>query len=348
VKPQMNRKLIDLVLEEMTDFHQSRISQRLSPTASPADLNAAVDRNLPEVGEMPDEALNKLITGVRESLIHSGNPRYFGFVIGGSTATATAADWLTSIWDQNAQVYQSSPAAAIVEDVVRDWVLDLLGLPHSAGVGLVTGAQMANFVGLTVARNSVLQDSGWDVDSRGLQGAPHINVVCGACCHATIHSAIRLMGLGSDNILEVAVDDQGRILTQSLEVVLSQCTSPTIVCLQAGNVNTGASDDFPAAIKMAHQQGAWVHVDGAFGLWAQASKRRRHLTAGVEQADSWSVDGHKWLNVPYDSGLVIVRDADSHQKLKTARCAYAGDSDEARRDGSVWVPENSRDRKSVV
>ncbi|HEY3376762.1 MAG TPA: aminotransferase class V-fold PLP-dependent enzyme [Armatimonadota bacterium] len=317
-------------------------------TATRAELAAQLDQHLPETGEPPEAALRALVTGVERGLVNSANPRYFGFVMGGSTPVSIAADWLTSAWNQNAQVYLTSPAAALVEEVVAGWLLDLLGLPGDAGVGFVTGTQMAHFTALSVARNAVLARHGWDIDAEGLQGAPHINVVCGECCHATLHSAIRMMGLGTRNIRTVTADDEGRMRTDAFRQALAECSGPTIVCLQAGNVNTGSFDPFAELIPIAREKGAWAHVDGAFGLWAAASPRDRWLTAGVESADSWSTDAHKWLNVPYDSGMVIIRDANAHRALKTARCAYAGTESAVDRDGSQWVPENSRRARAFV
>lgn len=208
----------------------------------------------------------------------------------------------------------------MIEEVVRTWMLEILDLPSSAGIGYVTGAQMANFVGLSVAGNAVLTEHGWDVDEKGLQNAPHLSVICGECCHGTIKSAIRLMGLGTDNIVTIPADTEGRMQVDALHHVLRHHTGPSILCLQAGNVNTGAFDPFEAIIAEAHRHHIWVHVDGAFGLWARATPHLKHLTDGIQDADSWSVDAHKWLNVPYDSGMVIVRDADIHQRLKTTRC----------------------------
>jgi glutamate/tyrosine decarboxylase-like PLP-dependent enzyme len=321
---------------------------RVGVSASRDEVSLAIDSALPDEGEPPDVAIQTLITSVEQGLIKSNSPRYFGFVIGGSTPTSAAADWLTSIWDQNAQVYNTSPAASIIEEVVAQWLLDLLALPGDAGVGLVTGTQMANFTALTVARNAVLQKQGWDVELNGLQGAPPINVVCGECCHATIHSAIRLMGLGQKNIRTVRADKQGRIDPDDLRKTLDVCAGPIIICAQAGNVNTGAFDPFADIVALAKEHDAWLHVDGAFGLWANASPRFKHLALGADGADSWATDAHKWLNVPYDSGIVIIRDREMHRGLKTTRCAYAGPADVDRRDGSQWVPENSRRARGFV
>lgn len=344
----MDAALCHLVTKEILQFYDTRSPERVGVSASYDDLRAYVHDDFPEHGESPEDALQKLISSVEHALIHSVNPRYYGFVIGGAMPVSIAADWLTSAWDQNAQVYQSSPAAAMIEEVVRTWMLDLLDLPTHAGIGYVTGAQMANFVGLTVARNAVLHQHGWDVDAKGLQQAPHLSVMCGECCHGTITSAIRLMGFGTENIVMIPADPEGRMYVPDLRRLLRQHQGPAILCLQAGNVNTGAFDPFEEIIAEAHAQNIWVHVDGAFGLWARATPSLKHLTQGIQHADSWSVDAHKWLNVPYDSGIVIVRDPAHHQRLKTTRCAYAGEQADDRRDGSSWVPENSRRARAFV
>lgn len=309
---------------------------------------SSIDTILPEDGESAEVAIDKLIKSTEKGLINSRNSRYFGFVIGGSTPACTAADWLTSIWDQNAQVYNSSPIAAIIEEVISNWILDLLSLPKDAGVGFVTGAQMANFTGLVTARNVVLKQHGWDFDKDGLQGAPVINILCGEFCHGTVLSAIRMMGLGQKNIRIIKSDDQGRIISEDLHEVCDNCNGPIIICAQAGNVNTGAFDPFSEISDIAKKYKAWLHIDGAFGLWARVSPKLEPLVIDIDKADSWTVDAHKWLNVPYDSGIVIIRDKSAHRNLKTTRCSYAGPIDETHRDGSQWVPENSRRARGFV
>jgi len=344
----LSKELFMNVAQIAMQYHNALPGLRPGVSASRGELISIVNSVLPDDGETPDVAIHTLITSIEKGLINSNHPRYFGFVIGGSTLTSTAADWLTSTWDQNAQVYNTSPAASIIEDVVAQWLLDLLDLPRDAGVGFVTGAQMANFTALSVAKNAVLKKQGWDVELNGLQGAPHINVICGECCHGTIHSAIRLMGLGKNNIHTVQADEQGRIDLDALKQTLAVCAAPTIICAQAGNVNTGAFDSFADIVTLAKEHGAWLHIDGAFGLWANASSRFKHLVFGANGADSWATDAHKWLNVPYDSGIVIIRDREMQRGLKTARCAYAGVANVDCRDGSQWVPENSRRARGFV
>jgi glutamate/tyrosine decarboxylase-like PLP-dependent enzyme len=233
--------------------------------------------------------------------------RFFGFVIGGTHPAALAADWLVSAWDQNSGLRRVTPAHSAVEDITSAWLVDLLGLPAGSAVGFVTGATMANFTGLAAGRDTVLRRAGWDVAQRGLHGGPRVRVLVGAERHDTVDLALRYLGLGAPQ--PVAVDDQGRLRADALhEALAAGPSAPTVVVLQAGNVHSGSFDPFPDALAAAREHGAWVHVDGAFGLWAGATPSRRHLVAGLDGADSWATDAHKTLNVPYDSGLAIVRD----------------------------------------
>ncbi len=270
--------------------------------------------------------------------------RFFGWVIGGSHPAALAADWLTGAWDQNSAMRYATPGTVAVEDAAAAWLLDLLGLPATADVGFVTGATMANFTGLAAARQQVLADAGWDVNVDGLTGGPRVRVLVGEERHGTLDLALRYLGLGVPTT--VPADDQGRILVDELAHALAQDSGPTIVCLQAGNLHSGAFDPMADAIEVAHAHGAWVHVDGAFGLWAAASPRLRHLTAGLGGADSWATDAHKTLNVPYDCGVAVVarpeplRRAFGMQASYFAAFAGAGDPQEK-------VPELSRRARGV-
>ena len=341
-------ELFRSTFQSAVQYRESLADRPVGVSAPPDELRPLLNSDLPEEGESPQAAIQMLMTGVEKGLIHSAGPRYFGFVVGGSSPVSVAADWLTSAWDQNAQVHMSSPAASIVEEVVARWMLELLGLPPTAGVGFTTGTQMANFAALTVARNAVLNTHGWDVPADGLQGSPFVQILCGECCHATVLSAVSMTGLGVRNIRKIAADAEGRMRLDAFQQALDSCKGPVIVCVQAGNVNTGAFDPIAEIIALSKNRGAWVHVDGAFGLWAAASPRLAHLVSGAGQADSWATDAHKWLNVPYDSGMVIIRDSDSHRAFKTARCAYAGPAAAEFRDGSQWVPENSRRARGFV
>jgi glutamate/tyrosine decarboxylase-like PLP-dependent enzyme len=263
--------------------------------------------------------------------------RYFGFVIGGAVPASIAADWLTSTWDQNAGIFVGGPSASIVEQVAGAWLIELLGLPRQASFGFVTGGQMANFTALAAARHHVLARAGWDVERDGLQGAPKIRVVVGAKRHGTVDRALRMLGLGAPTDV-VPADSEGRMLAGDLRIG----DEPTIVCAQAGEVNTGASDPFHAIADVRDAApNAWVHVDGAFGLWAAATESLRSHVDGVDRADSWATDAHKWLNVPYDSGLVFTAHPDSHSAAFSARAAYLIVDDD-KREQLDWNPEHSR------
>lgn len=325
------------------------LDERPVEAGAPADtLHARLGGRVPEEGRPAGEVIERLIAGVDGGLVASGSPRFFGFVIGGAMPVAVAADWLTSAWDQNAQVFATSPAAAVVEEIVESWVLDLLGLPPSGSVGFVTGGQMATFTALVVARDAVLARAGWDVAARGLAGSPPLRVLVGEQAHGTVGAALAFAGIGTDAVSAIPTDGQGRLDPTALGALLRHESGPTIVCAQAGNVNSGAFDAFDEIADLTTAHRAWLHVDGAFGLWAAASPRYRHLTAGVDRADSWTIDAHKWLNVPYDSGMVVIRDAERHQLLKRSRCAYAGEAVPGHRDGSAWAPENSRRARAFV
>lgn len=307
-----------------------------------AALHAALGGPLPEHPSDAREVLDTLAAGADPGLLATQSPRFFGFVMGGSQPIALAADWLTSAWDQNAGMYTPAPAAAVVERVVAGWILELLGLPAESSVGLVTGGQMATWTCLAAARHQALADVGWDVEHDGLIGAPGVRIVAGAERHGTVDRALRFLGLGSGHTVDIDVDDQGRMRPDHLEAQLGRLAEPTIVVAEAGNVNSGAVDPLGDIAASARAHGAWLHVDGAFGLWAQASPRRRHLTAGAEQADSWSVDAHKWLNVPFDSGLAITRHPDAHQAALGHTAEYLMPDADRRHDAMNWNPEHSR------
>lgn len=296
--------------------------------------------DLPEKPAPPADVIRRLADAVEPALVANTGPRYFGFVTGGALDAATAADMLAIGWDQPAFNKITSPAAAIVEEVAGEWLKDVLGLPSGASFGFVTGGQGANTVGLAAARHHVLARAGWDVERRGLHGAPPLPVVASEERHATIDRSLRLLGLGTDAVRPVRADGQGAIDIADLERTLD---GPAIVCLQAGNVNTGAFDDFAAATEIAHRHGAWVHVDGAFGLWAAAAPALKRLTEGLEKADSWAVDGHKWLNVPYDCGYAFCAHPGSHRAAMALTAAYlTGQGEGGVRAPSDFVPESSR------
>jgi glutamate/tyrosine decarboxylase-like PLP-dependent enzyme len=319
------------------------------PVAARADassIRGVLGGPLPDQGEDPAAVIDALVTGAEPGLVATAGPRHFGFVIGGALPAALAADWLVSAWDQCAAFHSLSPAAAAIEQIASAWTLDLLGLPDTASVGFVTGGQGANTTCLAAARHGVFERVGWNVERDGLIGAPPVRIVCGEQAHATIYTSLRLLGLGEQTAIRVPADAQGRMDPDELAKTLAANDGPTIVCAQAGNVATGAFDAFGPIADACAQHGAWLHVDGAFGLWAAASPRTRHLTADLEGADSWAVDAHKWLNVPYDGAMAIVADADAHLAAMRLAGPYLV-ADPGQRDNTNYVPESSRRARAV-
>src|SRR6185312_15795135 len=268
--------------------------------------------------------------------------RYFGFVIGGALPAALAADWLTSAWDQNGASFATSPAAAAAEEISARWLIELFGLRRSASVGFTSGCTMANFTGLAAARHALYRQLGWDVEHQGLIGAPPITVVTNEESHISIFAALQMLGLGRERVIKVSADGQGRMRADALRLVLAEIRTPFVVCAQAGNVNTGAFDPILEIANCVHARDGWLHVDGAFGVWAAASPSHRELTRGIDLADSIAVDGHKWLNVPYDSGIVFVRDRAAHYAAMSLGAPYYAPPTEMTRDNHDWVPEASR------
>ena len=306
------------------------------------DLVAALDAPLPEHGEDATAVVEQLAAVAGPGLVASPGPRYFGFVTGGALPAALAADWLVSAWDQNGFARVSSPAAAAIEETAERWVLEALGLPSGAGVGFVTGATAGNLTGILSARGALLARAGWDVEADGLIGAPPLPVIVGDQAHASLLVALRYAGLGAGRAVRVPVDDQGAMRPDALAAALD---GPALVCAQAGEVNTGATDPLDAIADLAREHGAWLHVDGAFGLWAAASPRLRHLVRGIERADSWAADAHKWLNVPYDGGLAIVADREAQRRAMGVTASYLALGDG--REPFEHVPEMSRRARAV-
>jgi glutamate/tyrosine decarboxylase-like PLP-dependent enzyme len=302
---------------------------------------------LPRDGMAADAILRGLAALIERGGLATPGPRYFGFVTGGTLPAAMAADWLVSAWDQNAALHVMSPAIAALEDQAAAWLLDLFRLPATASVGFVTGATMANATCLAAARDAVLRRAGWDVERGGLQRAPRLTIVAGRQAHASIDSACRLLGFGTDPIVRIEGDGQGRMVAADLARVLADVDGPLIVCLQAGHVNTGAFDRVRELIPLARERQAWVHVDGAFGLWARVAPELAELSDGLELADSWAVDAHKWLNVPYDGGIAIVTDQAAHRAAMAQRASYLVRAEGERRDGMDWTPEASRRARAV-
>ncbi len=338
-----HQKLLHQVVDLAAGYYDRRDSSPVFPHVTPEQLRRAFGAGtaLPEHGQEAEKVIAELARTAELGLVSQTGPRYFGFVIGGSLPVATAADWLTSAWDQNSGLYATSPAASVVEEAAAAWLLELLNLPRTASVGFVTGCGMANFTGLAAARHYVLRKAGWDVELDGLNGSPKINIILGEEAHVTIHTALRMLGLGTRSVRHVPTDDQGRMIAAELSRVLKGCSGPTIVCAQAGNVNTGAFDPLGEIAAATREAGAWLHVDGAFGLWAAVSDELKHLVAGAGLADSWATDGHKWLNVPYDCGLIICAHPEAHRAAMTVTAAYLVQSDKER-DPFEWTPEFSR------
>jgi len=337
-------ELLRRTAEHVADYRKGASDRPVAPSLDPARLRAALGGQLPEEGADAHAVIDELAAAVEPALMNTAGPRYFGYVIGGTLDAASCADMLATGWDQVAFNATTSPAAAVVEEVVGDWLKEAFGLPIHASFGLVTGGQAANTVGLAAARHRVLARAGWNVEERGLKGAPGIRVVASEERHATIDRSLRLLGIGAGAVEPVATDPNGAIDPADLARVLEAGPeAPTIVCVQAGNVNTGACDDLVAACDAAKRREAWVHVDGAFGLWAAVSPSVKHIVTGIERADSWGVDGHKWLNVPYDTGYVFCADSEAHAAAMSYTAAYlAGHGEGMVRAPSDYVPESSR------
>jgi len=334
---------------ELAREHLSSLPERhVGPTATLPELRASLGRPLTEGGVDAPQVLDDLVAGAQGGLVATPGPRYFGFVIGGALPVALAADWIVSAWDQNGGGWPASPAAAVIEEVAGGWLRELLGLPSGASVGFVTGGQMANFTALAAARHEVLRRAGWDVEAKGLEGAPKVRVLVGEEAHVTVFTALRLLGFGHERAERVPLDDRGRMRADALrETLEGGGAGPAIVCAQAGNVDSGAIDPLGEVATVAREHGAWCHVDGAFGLWAAASPRLAPLVAGHGLADSWATDAHKWLNVPYDCGVVAVADPAPHRAAMTMSAAYLPVEDSDQRWGFDWAPEMSRRARGI-
>lgn len=311
-------------------------------TVDATTLRQRLARPLTDEGVPPDQVISELARDAQAGILGSAGGRFYGWVIGGAVPAALAADWLTSAWDQNAALYATSPAAAIVEEIAGAWLKEILRLPPQASFALVGGCQMAHVTCLAAARHALLSARGWDVEQQGLSGAPRIRILTCGTRHGSFERAVRLVGLGSSSIVCLPGDAGDRLLPAALEQALAaDPAAPTIVLLQAGDVNIGAFDSFETLIPLAKRCGAWVHVDGAFGLWTAASPRLSHLVRGVEQADSWATDGHKWLNVPFDSGYAFVANAEAHRAAMSHRAPYLVFGSETREEMD-WTPAWSR------
>jgi glutamate/tyrosine decarboxylase-like PLP-dependent enzyme len=314
----------------------------VAATVDRATLRKRLGKQFTNEGLPPEQVVAELVEDVDGGILGFAGGRFFGWVAGGSLPAALAADWLTATWDQNSVLYASGPAAAVVEEVAGGWLKEILGLPARASFGFASGCQMAHLTCLASARHAVLAERGWDVEQQGLCGAPRIRILANGQRHGSIERAVRLLGLGRAQVTGLPTDNIGRLQPDALKKELeSDSAAPAIVVLQAGDICTGACDHFEEVIPIAKNHGAWVHVDGAFGLWAAASPRYKHLLKGVEEADSWATDGHKWLNVPFDCGYAFVAHPEAHQAAMSHRASYLTFDVEAR-DEIDWVPEWSR------
>lgn len=322
---------------------RSTVGDRLQrPELSYREMRRLFDGPTPEHGSPADEVIRSLAEKAERGLQMAAGPRFFGWVIGASHPVGAAADMLTSAWGQNCGNHEAAPAGSAAEEIAARWLLDILDLPRECSVGFVTGGTAANLVGLAAARSAVLRRVGWDVEKDGLFGAPPIQVIIGDDAHTTVFLALQVLGLGHDRVVRIPTDRDGQMSSSGFRKAMAACDGRAIAVLQAGQLNTGAFDPFAEVIPLAREMGAWVHVDGAFGLWARACPARASLAAGVDQADSWAVDGHKWLQTPYDTGYAIVRDADAHRRAMTAAASYLPGEEGDDRDPSHLVLELSR------
>ncbi|MFN2514619.1 MAG: aspartate aminotransferase family protein [Pyrinomonadaceae bacterium] len=335
------RELLEETAQRAISYLDGLGTRRVEPSAEEVSRLATLDEPLTEEPTPAQTVIKLLDETCSPATMAMAGPRFFGFVIGGSLPATLAANWLASAWDQNTGLHTPTPATASLEQIALNWLLDLFKLPSECGGAFVTGATMANFSALAAARHALLERTGWNVEADGLFGAPAITVVVGEEAHPTLFKSLGLLGLGRNRVIRIPVDSHGRMRADTLP----QLTGPTIVCVQAGNVNTGAFDPFEALCERAHEAGAWVHVDGAFGLWATTSQSTAHLTTGLANADSWATDFHKWLNVPYDSGLALVRDAEALRAAMAITADYLPTS--LFRNPSDFTPELSRRARGV-
>jgi glutamate/tyrosine decarboxylase-like PLP-dependent enzyme len=334
-----DRDLFRLTADYAADFLGSLDERHVGAVGSADELLERLGGPLPEQGMEPHAVIDSLNRAAAPGIVGIPSGRYFGFVMGGALPAALAADWMTSAWDQNGCLYVASPAAAVAEEVVGGWLAELLDLPADASFAITTGCQMAHATCLAAARHHVLAQVGWDVEARGLAGSPPIRLLVNGDFHMTLGRAVRLLGLGTDALVRIETDGEGRTRPEALRAALADGDAATIVCAQAGEVNSGACDPFAEICDAAREHGAWVHVDGAFGLWAAAAPAHRQLVAGAGRADSWATDAHKWLNVPYDAGLAFVARPAAHREAFSGTAAYLPTGT---RDAMDWTPEASR------
>ncbi|MGI9272061.1 MAG: pyridoxal phosphate-dependent decarboxylase family protein [Woeseiaceae bacterium] len=336
------KKLLEDAAIRGARYREELASRKVVPEASALDALDRFDETMPEQGASDAETLALLDDVASPATVAMAGPRFFGFVVGGTLPVTVATNWLSAAWDQNVHMHEAAPAPARLEQVAIDWLVDVLELPAGTGAGFVTGATVANFTALAAARHRVCKDAGWDVEADGLIGAPEVTVIIGEEAHPTLTKSLGLLGFGRNRVVRVPVDSQGRMIATMLPAI----NGPTIICTQAGNVNTGAFDPVGEICDAAKAGGAWVHVDGAFGIWAAASDKFRSLVVGMSKADSWATDAHKWLNVPYDSGVAFVRNPNDLRAAMSITAEYLP-VESSRRNPSDFVPELSRRARGI-
>ena len=341
------RAVLGAAVDHIIDYRESLETRPHAPRLGYAEMREKVRARLPERGSDASAVLEELVELCDPGLMSMAGPRFYGWVIGASALPGVAADLMVSAWGQNNGYQTPTPAVSALEEVVEGWLSEILDLPRQASIGFTTGATVANGICLAAARTRVLLDAGWDPDADGLFGAPPVEVLLGADAHSSISSALQLIGFGYNRVTRIATDGQGRMQADALQGALAAGRGPRIVILQAGQVNTGCFDDFATLVPMAKAAGAWVHVDGAFGLWARATRKHKHLTEGIEAGDSWVTDGHKWLQAPYDTGFAIVKDREAHQRAMNNWASYLPVVEAGDRVPSAFVPELSRRARSV-
>jgi glutamate/tyrosine decarboxylase-like PLP-dependent enzyme len=342
------KEVLEVAVTHATRYLDSLSSRPIAANASIAELRSRLSRPVPETSVDPTDVIDELARDTEGGLVGSASGRFFGWVIGGSLPVALAADWLTSAWDQNGASNLTAPAEAVVEEVCGTWMKHLLGIPQTASFAFVTGCQMAHTTALAAARHKLLKERGWDVERHGLSSAPRLTIVTTQSRHESILRSARLLGLGTDAINYVDSDSTAKMPIDGLREALDRAASgPAVVWLQAGDLNTGHFDAFGEACEVAHAAGAWVHIDGAFGLWAATSAQYKHLLAGAENADSWATDGHKWLNLPFDSGQVFVAHPAAHRAAFAQDASYSIPSHDLRNQKD-WNPEWSRRGRGFV
>ncbi len=339
--------LLRAVGDYSTNYVREARSERVRSVATRLELQDGLAHDLPRTGLDPMAVVAELIAKGEPGLLHSGAPTFLGFVIGGAFPVAVATEWLTSMWDQCGALYATSPVASVIEETVASWLVELFGLPSYTSVGITSGCATANLTGLAAARHHVLAEVGWDVDSAGLFGAPQPRILVSDGCHVTVHRALRLLGLAG-HVHAIDTDDQGRMCLRSLEATLAATTGPLIVCGQVGNVDSGAVDPLHEVCRLTHDQGGWVHLDAAFGMWAAASTTVRQVVSGLEFADSWATDAHKWLNVPYDCGIVMCAHPIAHRAALRTSAEYLTAAVDGSRDPLDYTPDMSRRARSLV